>query len=350
MIPSLFRRSTPTCWLILLLVILIGAIALRLLSGLSFGWPGGDLADALLRLLTGMKSGQADSSVLDLRLLRAAVACLVGLSLATSGVSLQSLLRNPLAEPFILGISSGAAVGVMAQWVISHHWRLSAGSGQLGALLGACTTAALVFAAGRRRGIIDPLGLLLTGVVLSMINGSLIMLLNFAPGPAGMREDLSRWMMGYLNENVGWSTLLTSSGIILTGIALLWSHHRAMDAACFSDLEASSLGVNLRRLRFIQFFIASLLAATAVVLAGPISFVGLICPHLARLMFGPAHRHLLPAAAMLGATLILLADSLAVTLDGLGRMGLMPVGIFTAMLGGPMFLWMLRPRLGRDTW
>lgn len=288
--------------------------------------------------------------VLDLRLLRAAVGVLVGISLAASGVSLQSLLRNPLAEPFILGISSGAAVGVMAQWVIGHHVGHPVGSGHLGALLGACGTAVLVFAAGRRKGVVDPLGLLLTGVVLSMINGSLIMLLNFVPGPAGMREDLSRWMMGYLNENVSRETLWISAGLIFSGLGILWSHHRAMDASCFSDLEASGLGVNLKRLRLVQFASASLLASTAVVLAGPISFVGLICPHLARLLFGPTHRYLLPAAVMLGAMLILMADSLSATLDGATRMGLMPVGIFTAMLGGPMFLWMLRPRLGRGTW
>lgn len=295
----------------------------------------------------GLPTGEAASAILHQRLLRLAAAAMVGVALASSGVALQALLRNPLAEPFILGLSSGAAVGVMAQWLLAYWFARTVGVSHLGAVLGAAVSAAIVYFAGRKRGVIDPLGLLLVGVVLSTINGAIIMLLNYLVGPAGLRDDLARWMMGYINEGNTPATLGLTALVTLAGVLTLVWQARAMDVGSFSDTEAASLGVNLPLLRTLLFLVASVLAAAAVVLAGPVAFVGLIAPHVARLLLGPAHRTLVIGAAILGAVLIIAADAASSFLALKLRVGLMPIGIFTAMIGGPVFLWMLRPQLGR---
>jgi iron complex transport system permease protein len=333
-----------TTWMVLLVIAALAACALRLYVGETNKWPQGNLLDALNYALLGNVGDRA--TLMDLRVVRIVIAIIVGVALSISGVALQALLRNPLAEPFILGLSSGAAVGVMAQEIIEMRMQQHLGPIHLGALAGALLSMAVVYMAGRKRGVIDPLGLLLVGVVLSTINGALVMLMRAFYEPAGRRNNVAQWMMGFLNETVGSSHIVTIALLTAAGLAVLLWLAPAMDAAGFSDAEATSVGVNLQRLRVLLFFIASLLAAGAVVLAGPLAFVGLICPHLARLMFGPGHRTLLIGSALIGAILIVLADVGAVTLD-FGR-SMLPLGIFTALIGGPAFLWMLRPHLGRS--
>ena len=313
-----------------------------------YAWPSGNLGDAIVRVfLADLMTEAPAMSFMSIRLLRLVLAVIVGAALAIGGVALQSLLRNPLAEPYILGLSSGAAVGVVLQMILSHVIGQWIGATHLGALAGAIGSMCIVYVAGRRRGVIDPLGLLLVGVVLSTINGAIIMLLHWRYSPPGLRDDVARWMMGYLNETVGSTNVLSITVLTVACFGLLFRYGPAMDASGFSDAEAMSVGVNLSLLRKMLFVVAGVLAAGAVVLAGPIAFVGLICPHVARLLLGPSHRPLLVAAAMTGAALIVLADTATVLLDfGHGRM---PIGIFTAMIGGPAFLWMLRPHLGRAT-
>jgi len=308
---------------------LIGVMALRMCIGEQFGWPSGEFAD----------------QIVNIRKLRLVAALIVGAGLAISGVSLQALLRNPLAEPYLLGLSSGAAVGVMVQMLINFKLGRYTGTSHTGALIGALASMSIVYMAGRKRGMIDPLGLLLVGVVLSTINAAIIMLLNYVASPAGLREDLARWMTGYLNETVSWSTIRIIGGLTVAGFFILMGHARAMDAASFSDSEAMSVGVNLTRLRSVLFVSSGVLAAGAVLLAGPIAFVGLVCPHVARLLLGPTHRSLLIGSALIGAILIVSADAASVGLDmGQGRL---PLGIFTSTIGGLSFLILLRPYLGR---
>lgn len=329
--------------------LVVAAGLLRLCVGREFGWPGGDLVTAFWRIITAgvwREEGSDSNIFLEIRLYRVVLAVLVGVALATSGVALQSLLRNPLAEPFILGLSSGAGVGVMTEMLAAYYLELPSGTHHTGALLGASVSMLIVYAAGQRQGAIDPLGLLLAGVVLSTINGAIIVLLNYLPGSTGLREDLARWMMGYLNETLmDSSAVLAMIAIVVLGFATLLYLGPAMDVATFSDTEAMSLGVNLRRLRVALFVVAAVLAAGAVVLAGPIAFVGLICPHAVRLLLGPTHRPLIIGSAMIGAALIILADTATVWLD-FGQ-GHLPLGVFTAVLGGPIFVWMLRPQIGR---
>ena len=339
------RNSSATRWkLAILLVALGGCALLRLAVGsTSLGFPVAEDAAVIWRL----------------RSFRLASGLVVGVALATSGVALQALLRNPLAEPFILGLSGGAAVGVMIEKLLlrSFHGQGAGGLQLLGALhlgplVGAAAAMVIVYLASRRRGVIDPLGLLLTGVIVSTMSGAIIMLLNYISGPAGLVQDIAYWMMGFISENVGWPLVLVVGAVTALGLALLLCLARAMDAATFSAVEATSLGVNLGALRAVLFITASALAAGAVVLAGPIAFVGLVGPHVGRLLLGPRHGPLLVGAAMLGGMLILLSDSASAAIlvgahQVLGReIGLLPIGIFTAMVGGPVFLSMLRPRLG----
>ena len=314
-------------------VILATAVVSRLLIGSSgVGWPTGEIG----------------AHILTERLRMLLFALCVGAALAASGVALQALLRNALAEPYILGLSTGAGLGIAVQGYLLAQFAIVTGPNELGALVGAILTLAIVFFASRRRGVIDRLGLLLTGVVLSTINGSFILLLNHLTPPGTERNNLMYWMMGVLpsRQMTPGDTAAIALTVLSVGL-LLWKS-RAIDVATLEDDEALSLGVHLPRLRLLLLLSASALAAAAVVIAGPIAFVGLICPHLARLVLGPSHRAVLIGSVLLGAALLVAAnvasELIAFTRPGTG---ILPVGIFTALVGGPVFLWMLRPQLGR---
>lgn len=347
-------------------LVLAAVICARLLMGsASLGWPDGENAQYI----------QAD------RIARVILGLIVGVALSISGVSLQSLLRNPLAEPYILGLSTGAGAGIMVQSYLFFLFtaKVSVGTNIGGALIGAAATMLIVFLASRRKGMIDPLGLLLTGVVLSTICGALILMMNYLVGPGGIRDNIARWMMGNLEVPADPEYLIVIAArtvdamntvlgtlhipydvpipenlivwlmgaMTMLGLGVLVLRSRAMDVASNSDTETMSLGVNLPRLRVVLFSVSSLLAAGAVVLAGPIAFVGLICPHIARIVLGPRHGPLLIGSAMLGAALVIAADTASAVLNLWLGIGLMPIGIFTAIVGGPVFLWMLHPQLGR---
>jgi ABC-type Fe3+-siderophore transport system permease subunit len=322
---------------LLVMVCVLGvAVGARLYLGESMlGWPRGEHAGIIVQ---------------D-RVMRMLIGLIVGVGLSVSGVSLQTLLRNPLAEPYILGLSTGAGAGIMVQSYLYYliQGEKAVGTNALGAVLGAAVVMLIVFLAGRRRGVIDPLGLLLTGVVLSTICGALILMMNYLVGPGGIRDNIARWMMGSLHVPGGSEigVVWVVGSVTAGGLCVLIFMSRAMDVATASDAEAVSLGVNLSRLRVVLFAVSSLLAAGAVVLAGPIAFVGLICPHIARLVLGPRHGPLLIGSALLGAALVITADTASAMLNLWLGIGLMPIGIFTAIVGGPAFLWMLRPQLGR---
>lgn len=325
-------RRNKLAWLVIGLALFAAIAAKLLVSSTGFGWPTGESAGLLL----------------ELRVERGVLAAIVGVALAVSGVALQALLRNPLAEPYILGLSTGAGLGIMVQGYLTLQFGLAASTGSLGAIVGTLVTLGIVYYASRRNGVIDRLGLLLIGVVLATINGALILLLNHLAGEGGLRRRLMDWMMGVLPpRDLGWPDAV-AAGLCLAALLVLFWQGRAMDIATLDDDEASSLGIHTNRLKTLLLLTASVLTATAVLIAGPIAFIGLIAPHLARLLLGPTHRPLLIGSAMLGAAILLFADTasaaVAAQFEGVG---LIPIGIFTAILGGPVFLWMLRPQLGR---
>ena len=285
--------------------------------------------------------------VAELRMNRLLVAGVAGAALGIAGVALQALLRNPLAEPFILGLSTGAGAGIVAQRLLLASLGFSGWSAYPGSLAGAGATMLIVYLASRRRGGIDPLGLLLTGVVLSTINGALIMLaVHLRPGL--LRVEVSEWMMGYLDAGteLSWRWALAAAATLSGLIWMVW-RSQSIDVAVLSEPEAVALGINVDGLRRELFVVSSVLASAAVVLAGPVAFVGLICPHLSRLIFGSRHRSLVVASAMLGGTLVVCADLVGALCALIFGVGVVPLGIFTAFVGGLSFLWMLRRHGGR---
>lgn len=290
--------------------------------------------------------------MIRLRLDRVVLALTVGVALATSGVLLQALLRNHLASPYVLGLSSGAAVGVMVSRLlpvyIAASWVGYAGT-HAAAIVGAGASMLIVYTLSQKRGWVDPLGLLLVGVILNAIAGALIMFIQYLV-PSSVRGDMLSWMMGHLNESLSWATVGPVVGVTVLGWgAAVWLG-RSMDVATFSDSEAHAMGLHLPRLRLVLFVLAGVLTAGAVLLAGPIGFVGLICPHLVRLLIGPRHRPLLVGSALAGAGLLVLADGAIKLIDvSVYSIGQLPVGVLTALIGGPLFLVLLRPQVGRGT-
>lgn len=289
-----------------------------------------------------------------------AVAGIVGASLAVSGVLLQALLRNPLASPFVLGVSSGAGLGVMFGMYIG--WRLGAASitdpqggsqsplavfasTTFSAVVGGIAVLSIVYGLGRRRGILDPLSLVLVGVVISAMCGAGMMVLELL-APNRLRGDLLLWMMGRIDQGIANSALMVAVAIAAAGMLVALSMGRAMDVATFGDEEARSIGLNLPRARLIMFIAAGALAAMTVAVAGPIAFVGLIAPHAARLLIGPRHTLLVIASALVGAGILIAADTASAAIEL--RAGRIPVGVFTALIGGPAFIWLLKTGKGQS--
>ena len=296
--------------------------------------------------LAGLEPDRA--ILLGLRLPRALLGGVVGAALATAGVALQALLRNPLAEPFVLGVSGGAALGGTAMLVASSVLGPAsilgglAGSGSavaLGAAAGAAASTALVFALGRVGGRLSPESALLVGVVFNAFAAGLITVVKVLVPPE-QAARLLYWLMGavgYADAGALWagSTLVA---VAVAGLVLLSGQ---LNLLSLGDEEAASLGVEVGRSRGAVFLAASLATGAAVALAGMVGFVGLLVPHFLRRLFGPDHRLLVPASALFGAAFLVLADALA-RLAFLPLGSEPPVGALTALAGGPFFLWLLR--------
>ena len=283
----------------------------------------------------------------ELRLLRVSAAVTIGAALAIAGVLLQSMLRNPLASPFILGLTSGAGLGIVVATyvgfllhgaVMAHRPPLSA------AVVGAFGALGLVYLLSQRRWLVDPAMLILVGVIISVVCGAVTHLLLHLMPDRGLAM-YARWVMGDISEEITWDRVALVGA--LTAIGLIGSviMGRSLDAAALGEDEARSVGVRLGWVRAGAFGVAGVLTAGTIVLAGPIGFVGLICPHLARSLGGAQHKGLLIGAALAGAALLVLAD-VAVTMPELAA-GRMPIGVLTALLGGPVFIVLLRRGIGR---
>lgn len=316
----------------------IGASALAVLSLLIDRAPGAE----------EVSLAWPEASYAWFRITALAVGVIVGSALAISGVLLQALLRNPLASPFILGVSNGAGLGVMMAMYLSYAWR-DTELGQLGqtgpAVAGALATLAVVYMLGQRRGWLDPVSLVLIGVVVSTICGAGIMFFQHLV-PTGLRGQFTTWIMGHLPQGTSGAMLLACGIVTLVALGLSMCLGRAMDAATLGDDEARSVGLSIGPLRLGMFFLAGLLAAMTVTLAGPIGFVGLIAPHAARLVLGPRHTALVPGAALCGVILVVGSHVCSRFIDVGG--GHMPIGIFTALVGGPAFIWLLLSGRGQS--
>ena len=282
------------------------------------------------RILLGSGDDVASTVVRELRLPRALAAFAVGGLLGLSGALLQVLLRNPLADPYILGISGGAAVAALITILLGLGTMWLIGNAFAGSLL----STFLVFSLSRVNGAWTQNRLLLTGVVVAAGWGALISFI-LAVSPASSVHSMLFWLMGDLSFA---RHPLLGMTVLLAGLAGALGLARPLNLLARGDLAAAALGEHPARLRLAVYFLASMLTATAVMLAGTVGFVGLIVPHALRLLSGSDHRRLLPNTVLLGGSFLVLADTAARTAIAPTQL---PVGVLTALLGVPVFLFLL---------
>ncbi|TKS55221.1 iron ABC transporter permease [Luteimonas yindakuii] len=279
------------------------------------------------------------SVVWNLRIPRALLGAMVGASLALAGASLQGLFGNPLADPGIVGVTQGASLGAVAAIVLGAsalgYWTIPVAAFLGGAL--ATTLIYLLARPGRGEGTAT---LLLVGIAIGAACSAAIGLLTYVADSAEL-QSLVFWQMGSL-ARVGWTDVAAAAPVFAVGVGALLTMATPLDMLALGERQARHIGLDVRsaRLRLITF--SALLVGSAVAFAGSIGFVGLVVPHVVRLIVGPGHRLLLPLSALLGALLVVLADTAARTLDPPSEI---PLGLFTAAIGAPFFLWLvLRPK------
>jgi iron complex transport system permease protein len=274
------------------------------------------------------------------RLPRVLLACVAGAALACAGAVFQALLRNPLATPYILGVSTGSTLGVVIAIKLQLDMLLAGFPvTYVVAFAGAFIAISVVYWLSRSGGRLSTTTLLLAGVTVNFFFASLILLIQYLSNPA-QSFQMIRWMMGGV-DITRYRPILEITPVIVIALVLLMAEARNLNVLSVDATIAAQLGVNVERTRKLLFFMASLLTASVVAVCGPIGFVGLIIPHIIRLLVGADHRLLLPASVLFGAFFLIVCDTIARTaLVGIE----VPVGVVTAMCGGPFFIWLLMRR------
>ncbi|GAA1718160.1 iron ABC transporter permease [Kribbella yunnanensis] len=274
-----------------------------------------------------------DQIVWTIRVPRVLLAAVVGAALSVAGVALQALIRNPLADPYVLGVSSGASLGA----VLVMGAGLAGLTTTAGAFVGATVSLLAVFVLAQRSGRLTDSRLVLAGVAVSYLAMAGTSLVQLRAEPTQVRGILF-WLMGSV-AGADWSKLGVPTAVMLVAAGYLVLQGRALNALAIGDDDAAALGVDVQRLRIVLLLVSSLLTATAVGVAGGVGFVGLMIPHAARLVVGSDHRKLLPVATLAGAVFLVLVDLATRIVD---RPNEYPITVFTAALGAPFFLWLLR--------
>jgi iron complex transport system permease protein len=332
-------------------LLLAAAIVLSLLTGAS---------DASLWRLVGSWFGApADPTLLardrlvflDIRLPRLLLGLLIGAGLAVSGVVMQGLFRNPLADPGLVGVSSGAGLGAVLIIVLGGTVLapviapLGIYGLQVFAFIGALATTAILYKVATRGGQTQVATMLLAGIAIAAIAGAVMGVLIYIASDSQLR-DFTFWSLGSL-AGANWQKVLASApviGIATLGCFFLW---RGLNALTLGEATAGHLGVPVERLKKLAIVAVAAATGASVAVSGGIGFVGIVVPHLLRLVIGPDHRYLLPASALLGAAFLLLADAVSRTIVAPAEL---PIGIVTATVGGPFFLWILLRKRGQLAW
>ncbi len=323
-------------------VLLFAAAAVSFVISLTFGSVAYDAIDvwdvvaAHIGIIPGddVFGSTIDSVVWSLRAPRGLLALIVGAGLALAGVVMQTLVRNPLADPYLLGVSSGASVGATAVITIGVFTSFGLYAISVGALFGALAATAIVYLITLAQGGLTPLRLILTGVVASSAFSALASFLVFKAQDARAAQGVMFWMLGSV-VGAQWDRLLLPALVVLAAFLILMFMSNPLDAMAAGPDTAAALGVNVERLRQILFFIQALLVGAMVAVAGGIGFVGLVIPHLARIMVGSLHRRLLPIAMVLGAVFMVWVDVIARIAAPPQEI---PLGVVTGVLGAPLFL------------
>ncbi|WP_093613695.1 FecCD family ABC transporter permease [Streptomyces indicus] len=319
--------------------VLAGALVVAVVAGLALG-PVRIAPGEVVRILTGgAEPGPLRTIVLDVRLPRVLLGAVIGAGLAVIGTVLQALVRNPLADPFLLGVSSGASAGAVLVIV------LGIGGGvamtvtvPAAAFAGAMASLALVYVLARgRSGAMTGARLVLAGVAVAYILSALTSLLLVTSADANHIQEVLYWTLGGLGS-ARWHMLALPAATLLIGTLVLVTLARPLDLLLAGEEGATVLGLDTGRFRAAVFVLTSLLTGAAVAYSGAIGFVGLMVPHAARMVVGAGHRRLLPVAALGGALFLVVADLAARTVAAPQDI---PVGVLTALTGGPFFLWLL---------
>jgi len=293
--------------------------------------------------LQGLLSKGTDHDILMVvRLPRTLFGALVGGALAVAGVLFQALLRNSLATPFTLGISSGSSLGaVLAIWLSMDVMFLGVPVISIFAFAGALVTIALVFFIARSSGGLPTFTLLLAGVTLNFVFGALVLFFQYASNFA-QTYSMTKWMMGSINV-VGYSPWVRTAPLALLSVVVVTLLSPKLNLLAAGEEWASTRGVQVDRLKTVSYLIGSVLTGAVTAFSGPIGFVGLVVPHTLRMIAGPDHRILVPGSFFLGAAFLVLCDTAARTLLSPTEI---PVGVITALLGGPFFMMLLKRKPG----
>lgn len=319
--------------------VLVVLLAVAVIGSISLGTvtlPVDEVWSVIWYHLTGRgaePSPLTEQIIWAIRVPRVLLAAVVGAALSVAGVALQALIRNPLADPYVLGVSSGASLGA----VLVMGAGLAGVTTSAGAFIGASMSLLTVFVLAQRSGRLADTRLILAGVAVSYLAMAGTSLVQLRAEPTQVRGILF-WLMGSV-AGADWSKLGLPALVMALAAAYLLLQGRGLNALAVGDDDAAALGVDIHRLRIALLLASSLLTATAVAVAGGVGFVGLMVPHAARLVVGSDHRKLLPVATLSGAVFLVLVDLATRTVD---RPNEYPITVFTAALGAPFFLWLLR--------
>jgi iron complex transport system permease protein len=345
------RQAQRTAWAVGIAALALVAICFVTIHAGAIPIPPGTATHLIAQQLGFAPvddSMQALRTILiDIRLPRVVLGILTGAGLAVAGVTLQGLFRNPLADPSLVGVSTGAATAAAAfivlGWPLAQYLSapLLRHALPVAAFAGALATTILIYAIATREGRTDVATLLLAGVAINAMAAACIGLLIFLSSENELR-DLNFWMLGSLN-GVTWRRLIVVAPLILAAAVALTRFARHLNALLLGETEARHLGFDVQRAKRWMIALVALTVGAVVALTGSIGFIGLIVPHLVRLMMGADHRTLYPLSALLGACLVLLADLFARTIVVPAEL---PIGIVTSFLGGPFFLWLLLRQKG----
>ena len=348
--PVMDVRLRRVPWLLAALVLGLVLAALVSVGTGQYSISPAEVVAGLRRALTGAAAPDratqmADAALVTVRLPRVLMALLVGAALACGGALMQGVFGNPLAEPGIVGVSSGAAAAACIVIVFGltflGEWTMVAG-----AFVGGLVATAVVYTTARQDGRTEVVTLVLTGIAVNAVGGAVIALMTFL-GDSSAREEIVFWQLGSLNGS-RWDHVWIVTPVVLVCLAASLLSARSLDLLALGEKPARHLGVDVERLRLSVVVLVALLTSAAVAFAGIISFVGLVVPHLIRMLVGPGHRVLLPASMLGGALLLAVADTVARTAVPYADL---PIGLLTALVGGPFFFYLIRrPRRGAGGW
>ncbi len=340
--PTPAARSRARRMTLFFVVLTVGLVAACLVAAGSgqLAIPPAEVAGSVLHRL-GLDWGpmpshpQGEATLWTVRFPRVVMAVLVGAALAVAGALMQGVFGNPLAEPSVVGVSSGAAVAAAAAIVFglgfAGPWTTA-----MSAFVGGLLTTLLVYLLSRADGRSEVVTLVLTGIAVNAVAGALLALLMFV-GDTQAREQIVFWQLGSLNGS-RWEYVAVVAPLTAFGVAVAWGQAHRLDLLSLGERPARHLGVHVERLRITLITVVALLTAAAVSFCGIVAFVGLVIPHLVRMVTGPGHRLVVPASMLAGALVLVLADLAARTLVPYADL---PLGMLTSLVGGPFFFWLL---------